>query len=332
MTSEKTPYKAIQERLNKIAARSPLSQDQIDEAADDILSLVREYFVSPDVLSERYEGGCRAFLSSAKNNKGLPFHAVLSTDDSRSGEQAIPEPRDVERLWPLLDDLLAEVVARYRVQASDYYSASVDEFMAEANEFLTTLDSDVTDRTAVKNRIRLLCQSFRTTMKWSSTFDALKNGCFPQVVSNTFSANSGAIAAQWRYNTLDEDVDYSNHDHRHRDGKVYPIRGNWAGEKGLLARDVTYLDEVSMDLLDVGCCCHLLFLFSPDRLTDSLLSDKGRVALEGSRGLADLGHGQAAKVIAPASDPAAGAGSGQASKTTMSAGVMRTLLRKIPWI
>lgn len=246
MHSEKTPYKLIQEELINISKNPPKNDNELKLYMESILLLSKKYFGDIDSMTIQYEIRCRDFLESVDKNKGLPVRAITSQ------ELEIKENNKKEidsKLNDTLTDIMTQAVNKYREQVKEYYEISITDFMREVETFLNHLISPSSNPKSIKSEIQTLCKYFRDSIKWGKTFDILKNGCFPLMVSNAFSINSGAIAAQWNYSTRDEEMDYPNHNHKDHDGHIYPIRGTWADKKGLFSKNVNYLDTVITELL-----------------------------------------------------------------------------------
>jgi hypothetical protein len=102
-------------------------------------------------------------------------------------------------------------------------------------------------------------------------------------ISATLAMDGGAIAAKWHSHWRQANYDYRE-DHKERDGKVYLVRGSWAHKAGLVKRgDVGYSDEVTQPAEEVYCRCRWIYLYHLRQLPDSMITDRGRVALRAAK-------------------------------------------------
>lgn len=272
MAKEVTPYKAIQLALNNLVRESPLSENQVEQATQNILALVHSYSDDPEDMILSYKERCNEFLDTVKKNKGLTVHSIGSKNN---GDKVI-SCENFDQLIPVLHNIKEKTEEKFKEQIYIYYERSFDDFMNSVSLFVSKLQKQSISPKDSKVDIQNLGQEFRTFLRWSKTFYILKASCFSSAISNELSINSDAIGAQWNYNVQDEQMDYPNFEHVNYDKKVYIIRGCWADRKGFFSPDVTYLDEVSSKFLDLGCSCFLTFLYNIGDIPDSLLSETGR--------------------------------------------------------
>lgn len=98
-------------------------------------------------------------------------------------------------------------------------------------------------------------------------------------IDAVIAQQTDAIAGVWHSHWNRPGYQYREA-HKERDKKVYVIRNNWAMEKGLIKRDVDYLDEISQPGEEPYCSCYVVYLHNLRDLPTDMLSDKGREELE----------------------------------------------------
>lgn len=275
MAEEITPYKAIQFGLKNLVKESPLSDSQAEQATQNILELALSYSDKPEDMILSYKERCNNFLDTVKKNKGLPVRSIGSENN---GDEVVSS-ENFDQLLPRLEKIQEQVENKYKEQIYIYYKQSLDDFMNAVLGFISELQKEKINIKDAKADIQNLGQDFRTFLRWSRTFNILKTSCFSSEISNAISISSGAIGAEWHYSPQDEQIDYPNFEHIDYDKKVYIIRDCWADGKGFFSSEVTYLDEVSSKLLDLGCSCSLVFLYHLRDIPDSMLSEAGRQKL-----------------------------------------------------
>jgi hypothetical protein len=102
-------------------------------------------------------------------------------------------------------------------------------------------------------------------------------------VDAVIAQQTGAIAAVWRSHWKRPGYDYRP-DHKERDQKFYLIRGSWAQEKGYVKPDEAgYTDQITAPAEEPFCECYFVYLTSLRQLPESMLTAKGREALEATR-------------------------------------------------
>lgn len=102
-------------------------------------------------------------------------------------------------------------------------------------------------------------------------------------VDAVIAQQTGAIAAVWRSHWKRPGYDYRE-DHKDRDQKVYLIRGSWAQEKGYVKPDgAGYTDQITQPCEEVNCTCYYVYLTALRQLPESMITEKGREALEATR-------------------------------------------------
>lgn len=85
---------------------------------------------------------------------------------------------------------------------------------------------------------------------------------------------SGSIAAKWRSSRYYDP--YGGTDHPERDHKIYPLRDNWAMQKGLMrAGPDGFADEITAPGEEAGCQCHFVYLHALRDLPEAMLTDRG---------------------------------------------------------
>ena len=124
-------------------------------------------------------------------------------------------------------------------------------------------------------------------VKKHSGFEALKK------ISIEEGKQSGAIAAKWDaqvHNVKQEMQEWADEmccqfpGHKERDGNLYAIKGNWALQKGLMTEGTGVVDLEDESLFeDEGCICCFRYKQGLRDLPYSMLTEKGKQTLLGSR-------------------------------------------------
>lgn len=102
---------------------------------------------------------------------------------------------------------------------------------------------------------------------------------FTSALNATLAVNAGAIAARWHSNWRQGGYDYRDA-HKHRDGKVYAVRGSWALDKGLMKAVDGYTDDLTQPAEEPYCRCTYRYLYNLRDLPSEMLTAKGRDELE----------------------------------------------------
>ncbi len=106
---------------------------------------------------------------------------------------------------------------------------------------------------------------------------------FSAALSNIVAEDGGAIALIWNSNWRQPGYDYRE-DHKERDGVVYLIRDSWAHKKGFVkAGDGGYYDRITAVAEEPFCRCFATYIYNLRDLPKSMVTEKGRKALEEAR-------------------------------------------------
>lgn len=94
-------------------------------------------------------------------------------------------------------------------------------------------------------------------------------------INDMIAQDGGAIAAKWRH------VHQAGYDarpeHLDRDGQVFLLRGSWADKAGFVKG--TYTDEFEQPAELPFCRCSYVYVYALRRLSDDLLTARGRAEL-----------------------------------------------------
>lgn len=102
-------------------------------------------------------------------------------------------------------------------------------------------------------------------------------------INDVVAQDGGAIAMRWASHWRQSGYAFRK-DHKERDGKIYLIRDSWAHKQGLVKPgDAGYLDEHEMPAELPFCRCFGVYIFSPRRLPEDMVTAKGREAMEAAR-------------------------------------------------
>ena len=91
---------------------------------------------------------------------------------------------------------------------------------------------------------------------------------------------SGAIAAEWNSHGRYDKAYDARKAHLERDGKVYAIRNNWAMDQGLMNKGAGYTDEIDEPGHAINCRCWWKYMTHLRQLPESMLTAKGKFALQ----------------------------------------------------
>ncbi|WP_337049968.1 hypothetical protein [Serratia fonticola] len=89
------------------------------------------------------------------------------------------------------------------------------------------------------------------------------------------SIQGGAIAFIWRSNWRRPGYQFRL-DHKERDERIYLIRDSWAVQQGLIKPVNGYYDDITAAGEEVSCSCKIHPVYSPQRLPDEFLTEKGK--------------------------------------------------------
>lgn len=274
--NNKTPYKIIQDHLNDMVRRSLITSLDAQNEIEKIKDLFKRYSPDMDEMIENYRNISSEYIKEFKENEG-----VLLCGISNNGNQKkiLSINGNIEELYICVDRILEKSVKKYREQVLDYYNKTLDDFCDCFCELLFPIIDNKLSLDDAKREIKYISQYFRSSIKWYKTFEILKNQCISKSIKNIVYLSKDPTAAIWVYNNIDEQMDYPNYKHKKHDGKIFIVRNSYAQKKGLICEDVTYLDTVIDDMMDVGCGCYLTFLYGIDRIPQDLLTKEGQRAL-----------------------------------------------------
>ena len=194
-------------------------------------------------------------------------------------------------LLPSIQKSFEWCVSDYKSEATAYLDEQLRQCDAMVQQFFDRIPIGGTKDKDTKSRITEIKKELRPLAKWDRLFYVHKAMSFPAEVQFLFSLEGNTIAAIWHYNPGDEQTDYpKTYDHKHRDGLVYAVRGNWAIAKGLMnAGSNGYLDEISRPSREIGCLCHLQWLSSISSLPTNMVTEKGFSELKRVRAAMQIG-------------------------------------------
>lgn len=294
MTDVRETVQTVGEILTAFQKSGPSSPDHLKEAKMTISKLARSIAVSADEATASYERVSREFLDKVIRAKGMPTRIISGDPESQpdivssSGKQVA---LNFDALLPSIQKRFEWCVANYKSEATAYLDERIREFDAMVQQFLERVPMGGTKAKDTKSRITEIKKELRPLAKWDRLFYVHKASSFPAEVQFLFSLEGNPIAAIWHYNAGDEQTDYPKiYDHKHRDGLVYAVRGNWAIAKGLTNAGLNgYLDEISRPSQEVGCMCHLQWLYSISRLPTNMVTEKGFSELKRVRAATQMG-------------------------------------------
>lgn len=290
MTEVRETVQAVGEILTGFLKSGPTSPDHAQETKTTLSKLARSIPVSADEATASYERVCREFLDKVIRVKGMPTRMIAGDRESQpdivssSGKHVA---QNFEALLASIKKRFEWCVTNYKSEATAYLDERLRQCDTMVHQFLEQVPMGGTKDKEVKSRIGEIKKELRTLEKWDRLFYVHKAMCFPAEVEFLFSLESNPIAAIWHYNPIDEQTDYpKNYYHKQRNELVYAVRGNWAITKGLMKVGPNgYLDEISRPSQEIGCMCHLQWLYSISRLPTNMVTEKGVSELKRVRAL-----------------------------------------------
>ena len=280
MTEAREAVQAVGEVLIGFLKSGPTSPDQVQETKAILLELARSIATSAEEATDSYERVCKEFLDKVIRVKGMPTRTISGDRETQpetisSSGKRIAENFDA--LLPSISKRFEWCIANYKSEATAYRDERLRQCDAMIHQFLEHVPMGGTKDKEIKSQIGEIKKELRSLAKWDQLFYVHKAMCFPAEVEFLFSLEGNPIAAIWRYNPIDEQTDYpKTYHHKQRDELVYAVRGNWAIAKGLMkAGPNGYLDEISRPSQEIGCTCHLQWLYSISRLPTNMVTEKG---------------------------------------------------------
>jgi hypothetical protein len=271
----------------------PQSPSHAKETQEKIAAIVSHIVVSLEDSTESYVATCREFLNKVKQVRGMP--ARIISDASGTGSGIVSSSGDhiftkFPALLPSIMERFDWCIKTYGEQASLYREDQLGRFCDLVSQLLQQTPEGGSKDNSLKRQITNIKSEVRSLAMWDELFYIYKTSSFPSEVEYIFKLENNPIACVWYYNPRDEQGDYrKTYDHRQRQGHVYAVRGNWAIEKDLMrAGPDRYIDEISRPCQEVGCMCHLRWLYALRELPQDMLTKKGKEELERVRRLMDV--------------------------------------------
>jgi len=280
MTDAREAIQTVGEILAGFLKAGPTSLDHVQEIKTTVSKLVRSIAVSADEATASYERVCREFLDKVIRVKGIPTRTISGDHDSQSdvvSSSGKHVAQNFDALLPSIKKRFEWCVTNYNSEATAYLDERIRQCDAMVHQFLEQVPMGGAKDKEIKSQIGEIKKELRPLAKWDRLFYVHKATCFPAEVEFLFSLEGNPIAAIWRYNPIDERTDYpKTYDHKQRDKLVYAVRGNWAITKGLMkAGPNGYLDEINRPSQEIGCMCHLQWLYSIRGLPTNMMTEKG---------------------------------------------------------
>lgn len=98
-------------------------------------------------------------------------------------------------------------------------------------------------------------------------------------INKIIAEDGGAIAGMWRSHFKELNYNYRK-SHKERDHRVYLVRGNWAEKEGLVKPGPDgYTDQITEPAQEIYCRCWYVWIYSPRRLPENMLTEKGKATL-----------------------------------------------------
>jgi len=280
MTDARETVQAVGEILTRFLKSGPTSPDHVQETRTTISKLARSIAVSADEAAASYERVCREFPDKVIQVKGIPTRTICGERENQSNivsSSGNHIAQEFDALLPSLKKRFEWCVTNYNSEAKTYLDGQLHQFDALLQQFLEQVPIGGTKDKAIKSRIAEIKKGLRSLTEWDRFFYVHKARSFPAEVDCLFALEGNPIAAIWDYSPTDEQGDYPKiYDHKQRHDLVYVVRGNWAITKGLMNEGANgYLDEITRPSQEVGCMCHLRWLYSIRDLPKNMVTEKG---------------------------------------------------------
>ena len=99
-------------------------------------------------------------------------------------------------------------------------------------------------------------------------------------INDIVATDAGALGAIWHSNWREINYNYRP-EHKQRDGVFYPIRNNWAIEKGLMKPNGhKYLDEIDQPAEKPYCRCFAQYVYNIVSVPKDMLTTKGKEVID----------------------------------------------------
>jgi hypothetical protein len=283
----KRAIQSVGEILTNFLKSGPKSSNHLKEVKATILDIVLPLVTSSEEAITNYTKTCKDFLDKVIQIRGIPTTTILGDAKNRyivsSSGNHIARKFDI--LLPKIMERFNWCIENYKWQSKLYLDEQLSEFNDLLWNFLKQVPIGGTKNKSTRSKIAELKKVFRHLTKWTQLFYTYKAMSLPAEIEYIFILEGGPLVAFWHYSQLDEQGEYKkSYNHKERDGRVYAVRGNWAIDKGLMkAEPYGYIDEISRPNQEIGCMCHLQWVYGIRSLPDDMVTEKGRSGLEHAR-------------------------------------------------
>jgi hypothetical protein len=291
MVDTRDAIQAIGESLTAFMKSGPQSNNHREEIKSQMSEAMRAISTTVEQATGSYIRVGEDFLEKVIQVRGMPTREIFGNGDSRSGivsssGSQIAQHFDV--LLPTIQACLSECVVTYRLQAGCYFDQQLAKLHSLLDEFLRQVPSGGTKDKVVKSQITEIKKELRQFVKWEKLFYVYKAHSLASEIEFIFALQGNPLAAIWHHSQLDEQGEYDKtYDHKMQDGNVYAVRGNWALEKGLMkVGPHGYINDSTRPAQEIGCMCHLQWIYLLTSLPSEMLTEKGRLAV--ARGSANI--------------------------------------------
>jgi hypothetical protein len=290
MTDTREAIQAAGEILIDFLKSGPKSSNHRAETKTKIYEVALSIVTNAEEATASYEQFCKEFLDKVVQVKGMPTRTIFSDEEkqaqlvSSSGSHI---SQNFDALLPSIRERFEWCISNYNLQAKRYLDEQLSQFQALLEQFIEQVPIGGTKDKAIKSQVSEIKKELRQLAKWDKLFNIYKAISFPAEIEYLFALEGNPIAAIWRYSQADEQGEYrKTYSHKERDGRVYVVRDNWAIGKGLMtAEPYGYIDEISHPNQEIGCMCHLQWVYNIRDLPKEMVTEKGVSALKRARAL-----------------------------------------------
>jgi hypothetical protein len=285
ITDTKEAINAIGDALASFLKSGPQSPHHIEDTYGGLFRTAHAFIPTSQAATAGYEQVCRGFLESVIQVRGMPTRILSCGSDSEAQNVSSSGSHIAtvfDTLLPSITERFKWCVENYRSQAEVYLRDQISQFQILVRGFLEEVPAGGSKDKATNRKVTEIKKELRYLAKWDQLFYTYKARSFPAELEYIFVLAGNPLAAIWQYSDLDAQGEYQkDYDHKHRNGRVYAIRGNWAIDKGLMTVGAEgYLDQLSRPSQELGCMCSLQWITGVRRLPGNMITEKGSAELD----------------------------------------------------
>lgn len=256
------------------------SQRALDIWSDRIAKAAQTTLLSPEQASEQIARTLGNVYGRAMRRLPKQMKELQTRVPGRMGPEMFFRrlsslPELAQKMRTELDKRIATNTDLIKIRREESVAATVRRFKG----WVSSVPPGGTP-TPVKDEVDLLSKDFRNIRFETNRLNIDQGHKFNSVLNATVAENTGAIAGEWHSHWRQKNYNFRE-DHKERDLQIYTIRGNWAEANGLMKPGPAgYTDEITQPAEEVNCRCFYRYIHNLDRLPESMLTEKGKKALQ----------------------------------------------------